>query len=1086
MSQNIEDIKKTEKIDISNQNLKEIPKEIKKTKALKTFLIQQNEIQKIPQFMSKLRTLTTLNFSENKIETIPNGLFGLTSLETLDLSNNNIKDVPEKMKNLRNLKQLDLSINRISEIPKDILSDFMSLKVLGLYRNRIGALPFQIGSLRNLKELHLDVNKLEKWSPGISLLRKLRVLKISQNMITKLPEKLEIAGMSKLLNLDISDNFLTELPDSVSSFKKIKILIANRNKISKVSPLIHELGDLEVLKLDRNELKNFPENPQVVANSLITLSLNENQFEQIPAIFKEMRSLIDLSLNRNNIKEFTIELENLKGLDLSKNSISNISSSALSSLTKLEYLFMDHNNISHVPSSIGALACLRILYMSSNKIQKLPDTFCVLEKLEEISLSSNLINVLPKDIGRLQNLSKLSLDNNNLRKLPESFSNLRNLSVLILSGNKFKNFPLVITKLKRLEILHISLCFLTTLPNDIQNLSHLIELDASCNKLGSIPETLGKIQSLSVINLSGNLIQNLPADFFALDFPARKATLSIDLSYNLLTEFHAEWYKMDHLKELDLSRNKIGKISGGKFSKEMQLESLKLAHNKTQRVDLSSIKRLPHLQTLCLEGNTLSTKFTKTIENYLGDNIDSQERMQQTIVDNLSNISLQTNNIDTIYLTMHSLSYFPCLKRLLVSFYQKTPNARCISTKSLRRKVGYADMRGKREFMEDAFDIKAGMGTFSNIDIYSLFDGHGNDIVSSLAAKIIPPSILHHLTNHLVHFIQPENQSDFFINSRLSKLQNQPKMPSASQFILKIPKNSRIKMHKTRFISPAKKINHPNILKYQFENHDEKNGKKQEIKSMFNKIFQEFNNHIDERKEQGGSTAVVAVFIKDECYVANTGDSRAILVRNSKAIRVSQDHHPNLAKEYRRIRGLGGCISSDGRVNGGLAISRALGDLEFSPLVTCKPHVSSFSVSENDQFLIIFCDGISDVLSDQQIADIAVYSRSPSKAALLLRNTAYALGSTDNISVIVISLNPWKNKNSQVLIKKKKRNRNRKKNKIENLDLNNHFDFDLNLNENENLNENQNENLNENQNENLNENQNEIKIQNLNENENQN
>lgn len=81
-----------------------------------------------------------------------------------------------------------------------------------------------------------------------------------------------------------------------------------------------------------------------------------------------------------------------------------------------------------------------------------------------------------------------------------------------------------------------------------------------------------------------------------------------------------------------------------------------------------------------------------------------------------------------------------------------------------------------------------------------------------------------------------------------------------------------------------------------------------------------------------GSTACVAVVRKEinhhVLYVANAGDSRAVLSKNGQAERLSKDHKASDPSEQDRIKGVGGKIM-DNRVAGGLAVTRALGDHAF-------------------------------------------------------------------------------------------------------------------------------------------------------------
>lgn len=81
-----------------------------------------------------------------------------------------------------------------------------------------------------------------------------------------------------------------------------------------------------------------------------------------------------------------------------------------------------------------------------------------------------------------------------------------------------------------------------------------------------------------------------------------------------------------------------------------------------------------------------------------------------------------------------------------------------------------------------------------------------------------------------------------------------------------------------------------------------------------------------------GCTAVVALLYEKLLYIANAGDSRAVLGRNGKAVPLSQDHKPANTPERERIVAAGGFLSDIGgmcRVNGNLNLSRAIGDLKY-------------------------------------------------------------------------------------------------------------------------------------------------------------
>lgn len=74
-----------------------------------------------------------------------------------------------------------------------------------------------------------------------------------------------------------------------------------------------------------------------------------------------------------------------------------------------------------------------------------------------------------------------------------------------------------------------------------------------------------------------------------------------------------------------------------------------------------------------------------------------------------------------------------------------------------------------------------------------------------------------------------------------------------------------------------------------------------------------------------GTTAVVALIRGKQLIVANAGDSRCVVSEAGKALDMSYDHKPEDEVELARIKNAGGKVTMDGRVNGGLNLSRAIG-----------------------------------------------------------------------------------------------------------------------------------------------------------------
>lgn len=92
-------------------------------------------------------------------------------------------------------------------------------------------------------------------------------------------------------------------------------------------------------------------------------------------------------------------------------------------------------------------------------------------------------------------------------------------------------------------------------------------------------------------------------------------------------------------------------------------------------------------------------------------------------------------------------------------------------------------------------------------------------------------------------------------------------------------------------------------------------------------------------------------------YCANAGDARGVLCRSGKAVRLTYDHKGTDKQEAKRIMDAGGFVMS-GRVNGVLAVTRSLGDSSMKEFVVGSPYTTETELSDEDEFIILACDGV--------------------------------------------------------------------------------------------------------------------------------
>ena len=194
--------------------------------------------------------------------------------------------------------------------------------------------------------------------------------------------------------------------------------------------------------------------------------------------------------------------------------------------------------------------------------------------------------------------------------------------------------------------------------------------------------------------------------------------------------------------------------------------------------------------------------------------------------------------------------------------------------------------------------------------------------------------------------------------------------------------------------------------------------------------------------DMSGSCAVMALIKQRKCIIANIGDSRCVLYKNKRVVYSTRDHKPNAIFEKRRIEAAGGSIYKTQSVielyqngklieipwrvlPGGLSVSRTFGDIESKVLkyggkkdvVAALPDIVEFELTDDYNFMVIGCDGIFDVLSNNEILQciqiVLKINKNKNKKmnelcgdfAQMIIKSALAKESFDNVSCIVVLFN---------------------------------------------------------------------------------
>uniref|UniRef100_A0A7S3ERI7 protein-serine/threonine phosphatase n=1 Tax=Haptolina ericina TaxID=156174 RepID=A0A7S3ERI7_9EUKA len=229
-------------------------------------------------------------------------------------------------------------------------------------------------------------------------------------------------------------------------------------------------------------------------------------------------------------------------------------------------------------------------------------------------------------------------------------------------------------------------------------------------------------------------------------------------------------------------------------------------------------------------------------------------------------------------------------------------------------KYGLSAMQGWRAQMEDDHVQILSLPQVPDCSLFGVFDGHGGDMVAHYAARHFP---------------------DVLQNTKLIA----PNMPHED------------------FVAASTKAFETALM---------------QIDDDMLHLPQ-----VESGQDQSGSTSVMTLMSPRYIVCANTGDSRAVLARAGQAVTLSNDHKPYLPEEKERIEKANGQVKFN-RVNGDLAVSRALGDFVYKrcesvgakeQAVTAFPEIIAEERHEADQFIVLACDGIWDVMSSQEVVD---------------------------------------------------------------------------------------------------------------------
>ncbi|XP_029163708.1 lutropin-choriogonadotropic hormone receptor isoform X2 [Nylanderia fulva] len=298
-----------------------------------------------------------------------------------------------------NVTKIDLTNNNITDIPIGAFHQFLNLEILFLRRNHLQTIHNDAFiNLGSLCVLELDENYLTNIPVAVVNLPGLKDLSISNNRIEQLAGD-ALRHADDLVSLDLRGNPIKEIhEETFQNLGKLRKLIISNAKELRFFPNLNGATSLEILRLDRSQLKKVPSDLCRQCPKLKSLNMKSNHLTEIP-----------------NLRD----CNELRVLDLASNMISTLPDDAFKGLNMLHDLLLSHNNLQNISSdAFTGLPRLQVLDLESNYIEYIhPDAFRETKRLQDLNLGNNIFPTLP--IRGLAGLLHLKTFNNPaLREFP--------------------------------------------------------------------------------------------------------------------------------------------------------------------------------------------------------------------------------------------------------------------------------------------------------------------------------------------------------------------------------------------------------------------------------------------------------------------------------------------------------------------------------------------------------------------------------------------------------------------------------------------------------------------------------------------
>ncbi|XP_033839630.1 toll-like receptor 13 [Periophthalmus magnuspinnatus] len=595
----------SEVLDVSSNQISQIKSpDLKRLTQLTILLLTQNRLCHIDdEAFVNLKKLKILNLSQNKLTNLTGLVFaGLNTLTSLNLAHNHISQIaPNVFEPLSSLTHVHFHHNYIRNLT-DVAAVFSlpNIELVSLSNNRLTSfdsdeLPFNSS---NIRIISFEYNKVQTFS-------------LKRDIFPHL-HSIQLTGTRQFEWHVASDAFLS----NVTNISLSRVSLASFSAILSSTPA---LQDLTLESIEQRSLKQFVQ-VACLTTSIKTLTLTFLTLQSTDdQLFQPCSRLYELKLPFNNMEQ--------------------LSNQSLKSLTQLRLLHITHNQLQKVPVTVCQLWTLEELDLSYNSIREISCLdFASLANLTSLSLRRNhIVHLEECYFQKLHSLEKLDLGHNPVRTIESAFRvGLWHLQVLLLNQNmdRFTLRPGAFRNLTSLRVLNLkSTNYIFTLDGVFEGLEKLVRLVSWTSTMTR--EFFGGLRDLKYLelhiksfyvntradrnssdeppfsnlhNLTELLIFVDPAftvDFSPDLFQGLKSLVSLKVEYFFRASIHPRMFTHTPLlTSLSITNSDFSFLSPEVFNPITKLQTLDLSKNKLNT--LHFLGKLHALQMLVVQENRLS------------------------------------------------------------------------------------------------------------------------------------------------------------------------------------------------------------------------------------------------------------------------------------------------------------------------------------------------------------------------------------------------------------------------------------------------------------------------------------------------